>query len=104
MTRFRVFALAVLAPLVVLGILDGPAAAQPKKMAMILPGPVEDADFNALECPAFAAGNLGSLGRLHRRSDYVPVVFNQVLPDGSTRSITRYRFAPGVSKNQPGRS
>ncbi|HEV8237766.1 MAG TPA: hypothetical protein VGS57_00185, partial [Thermoanaerobaculia bacterium] len=56
-----------------------------------------NADFNALECPAFAAGNLGSLGRLHRRSDYVPVTFNQALPDGSTRSITRYRFAPGVS-------
>src|SRR5689334_8018097 len=55
MTRFRTFAIAVLAPLVLLGALAGPAAAQQKKMAMILPGPVEDADFNALGYGALQA-------------------------------------------------
>jgi basic membrane protein A and related proteins len=54
MTRFRMFAVAVLASLVLLGALAGPAAAQ-KKMAMILPGPVEDADFNALGYGALQA-------------------------------------------------
>ena len=56
-----------------------------------------NADFNSLECPAFAAGNLGSVGRVHRRSDYVPVTFNQAMPDGTTRTVTRWRLAPGVS-------
>jgi hypothetical protein len=56
-----------------------------------------DANFNSLLCPAFAAGNLGSLGRRHQRSDYEAVTFNQPLPDGSTRSVTRYRLRSGVS-------
>ncbi len=55
------------------------------------------ANFNSLECPAFAAGNLGQFGRLHRRSDYVPVTTNEPLPDGSLRTITRWRLATNVS-------
>ncbi len=56
-----------------------------------------DSDFNSLECPAFAAGNLGSLGRRATRADYVPVTFNQPLPDGSTRQVTYFRLRDGVS-------
>ena len=59
MTRFRMLAIAVLALLVLLGALADPAAAQ-KKMAMILPGPVEDADFNAL-----GYGALQAVGKAH---------------------------------------
>ncbi|HVE13445.1 MAG TPA: hypothetical protein VNI01_08640, partial [Elusimicrobiota bacterium] len=56
----------------------------------------EDAG-DPLQCPAFQAGNLGSLGRQHQRSDYEAVTFNQALPDGSTRPITWYELRPGVS-------
>ncbi|HEV8631968.1 MAG TPA: TonB-dependent receptor [Thermoanaerobaculia bacterium] len=56
-----------------------------------------DGDFNSLECPSFAAGNLGSLGRRATRNDYEPVVRNQPMPDGSTRQITWFRLKPGVS-------
>jgi hypothetical protein len=55
------------------------------------------ASFNTLDCPAFSAANLGQLGRTHRRSDYVPVVSTEFLPDGSSRTITRYRLGNNVS-------
>jgi outer membrane receptor protein involved in Fe transport len=56
-----------------------------------------EAAGDTLQCPAFQAGNLGSIGRQHQRSDYIPVSFNQALPDGSTRAITWYQLRPGVS-------
>ena len=56
-----------------------------------------DAAGDPLLCPAFAASNLSSLGRRATRADFVPVTFNQPLPDGSVRSITWYRLREGVS-------
>jgi hypothetical protein len=56
-----------------------------------------DSSGDSLECPAFATGNLGSLGRQHQRSDYELVTFSQPLPDGSTRPISWYQLRPGVS-------
>jgi len=56
-----------------------------------------EAAQDSLQCPAFAAGNLGSLGRRATQADFVPVTFSQPLPDGSTRTITWYRLRDGVS-------
>ena len=56
-----------------------------------------DASGDPFDCPAFAAGNLGSLGRRSTRNDFVPATRTQVLPDGSTRTLTFYNLRPGVS-------
>ena len=56
-----------------------------------------EAAGDSLQCPAFAASNLGSLGRRATTADFVPVTFSQPLPDGSTRTITWYRLRDGVS-------
>jgi hypothetical protein len=54
-----------------------------------------EAASNSLICPAFL--NPGSVGRRATRADFVPSTFNQVLPDGSTRTITHWRLREGVS-------
>jgi hypothetical protein len=66
---------------------------------LVFDGPTAecDANFNSLLCPAFAPGNLGSLGRLHTRADYEQVNFPTPLPDGTTANVTRWRLRSGVS-------
>jgi hypothetical protein len=56
-----------------------------------------EAAGDSLLCPAFAAGNLGSLGRRATRADFVPTTFNQPMPDGSTRTVTHWRLRENVS-------
>jgi len=46
---------------------------------------------------AFAPENLGSIGRVHRREDYVPFTVSGVLPDGKTYTQTVYGLRPGLS-------
>ncbi|HEX7182865.1 MAG TPA: TonB-dependent receptor, partial [Thermoanaerobaculia bacterium] len=46
---------------------------------------------------AFAAENLGSVGRPHRRDDYVPAEVTGTLPNGQPYSITYWELRPGVS-------
>jgi hypothetical protein len=46
---------------------------------------------------AFATGNLDSVGRPHRRSDYVPVHRTGFLPDGSPYNLTYYELREGVT-------
>jgi hypothetical protein len=50
-----------------------------------------------LACPAFTGANLNSTGRVHQRSDYELVSFNQAMPDGSTRTRQFARLRSGVS-------
>jgi hypothetical protein len=56
-----------------------------------------EAAGDALLCPAFAAGNLGRVGRRATRNDFFDQPFNQVLPDGSTRTVHNWRLRDGVS-------
>jgi hypothetical protein len=46
---------------------------------------------------AFAPENLGSLGRVHRREDYIPFQVKGVLPDGKTYTQTVYGLRPELS-------
>jgi carboxypeptidase family protein/TonB-dependent receptor-like protein len=46
---------------------------------------------------AFAPENLGSVGRVHRRDDYVPVTLTGVLPNGETYTQTIYQLRPGIT-------
>ena len=46
----------------------------------------------------YAAGFLGSVGRVHRASDYVPVTSDPfVAPDGRTYTVNYWELRPGVS-------
>jgi hypothetical protein len=45
----------------------------------------------------YAAANLGSVGRVHTRNDYVPRQLTRTLPDGSSRTVTVYELRPGVA-------
>lgn len=45
----------------------------------------------------FAAENLGSTGRKHRRDDYVPVTTDGVLPNGQPYSLTWWELRDGVT-------
>ncbi len=56
-----------------------------------------DDDNNPLECPAFAPGNLSSIGRRATAADFIPQTRIQPLPDGTTRTITFYSLRDGVS-------
>jgi hypothetical protein len=46
---------------------------------------------------AFAPENLGSVGRVNRRSDYIPFQVTGVLPDGKTYTQTVYGLRPGIT-------
>ncbi|HEV7517083.1 MAG TPA: TonB-dependent receptor plug domain-containing protein, partial [Thermoanaerobaculia bacterium] len=46
---------------------------------------------------AFAPENLGSVGRVHRREDYIPFKVSGVLPDGKTYTQTVYGLRPGLT-------
>jgi hypothetical protein len=46
---------------------------------------------------AFAPENLGSVGRVNRRDDYIPFQVTGVLPDGKTYTQTVYGLRPGVT-------
>jgi hypothetical protein len=46
---------------------------------------------------AFAPENLRSVGRVQRRSDYIPFRVSGVLPDGKTYTQTVYGLRPGVT-------
>lgn len=56
-----------------------------------------DAERLVFDGDAFALGNLDSVGRRHRRDDYVPVNRTGTLPDGRQYNITYYELRPGVS-------
>jgi hypothetical protein len=46
---------------------------------------------------AFSEANLTQLGRVHRRSDYVPRTLTGTLPNGRAYNVTYYELRPGVT-------
>jgi hypothetical protein len=56
-----------------------------------------DRQLLVFEGDAFSAANLGSVGRVHQRGDYVPFQVSGVLPDGKTYTSTVYGLRPGLS-------
>jgi hypothetical protein len=55
-----------------------------------------EAELLVFDGDPFAAGNLGSTGRVHRRDDYVQNTLTGVLPNGDTYSVPYWTLRPGV--------